>query len=275
MPVEESHEYGERTEDLVINCTFHMKLCELYGTFIRFVHPHVSNCYTFRYKLKNKHKQNISTGPNNGLSLILKGSNPMSLIYDKTVNVGNVNGLKVIIHEQESMPFVIDNAIDIQPGQSTNIGPFGSCAKKSIIKDIYNSSFRTSEKLCEEKAKFHEIFQKCKCLSVEFAKHRFNKNHENYCNYARVNDFSKMVETMECEIDMLQNDNLGSDNDCTWLCEETDYQIITSQTTWPRDVVIQNFIETYMLPLPDMSPPTEREGLLVTLWLTESSAYQT
>ncbi len=260
---EERKKFGAEVSEIILNCTFHGRPCADLGNFVLFLHHILYNCYTFKYNTK----KTVSTGPYNGLSLMLRGTNPLVAIYDKMQPVGNTEALKIIIHARDTVPFVMHKGISIQPGKSTDIGiamkkytrldePYDKCARKEWVTDMYDNRYKMNEKLCEQTAKFSEILQTCSCYAVRFFPHKYKQyqDHHKNCLYVNRANFSESLSRMKCQNNMFQKFDLGTPNNCSWPCQETDYDITMSQANWPQDIMISDFIGKYILTLPDTSP---------------------
>ncbi len=259
----ERNKFGAEFSEIILNCTFHGRPCADFGNFVLYLHPLSYNCYSFKYNAK----KTVQSGPYNGLSLILRGTDPLVAMYDKTQPVGNTEALKIIIHARDTVPFVMDKAISIQPGKSTDIGiamekytrldePYDKCAREEWVTDMYNNRYKMNEKLCEQTAKFHHVLHACSCYAVRFFPHKYKhyQDHHKNCLYVNRANFSESLSRMKCQNNMFQKFDLGTPNNCSWPCQETDYDITLSQANWPQDITISDFIEQYILTLPDTSP---------------------
>ncbi len=255
--------YGADVNEIVLHCTFHGRPCIDFGNFVLFLHAISYNCYTFKYN--DYADKKVSTGPHNGLSLILKGTNPMVALYDKTQPVGNVNGLKIVIHARDTVPFIMDKAINIQPGKSTDIGitmkeykrldePYDNCAEEEWVTDVYNNRYRMNEKLCEQTAKFNEILETCSCYVIRYFPHKYYQDYQNNCLYINLANLSESTARIICQSQMFEKFDLGRPNNCSWPCEEMDYDVMMSQADWPQEIMIPDFVDKYVLTLPETSP---------------------
>ena len=104
--------------ELIVHCKFKNNNCHEIGGFHLFFHHKFGVCYTFR--THNAKLFETSTGPDSGLSLILKGNHMINPVYDTVSNIANAASLKVTIHEAGTLPPILRNGIDIMPGTSTN-----------------------------------------------------------------------------------------------------------------------------------------------------------
>ncbi len=257
--------FGAELNEVVVHCTFHGRPCFHFGNFVTFHHDQSYNCYTFRYN--NTANRTVSSGPYSGLSLILKETNPLKSTYDTTQPTANTEGLKIVIHTRDTIPFLMDKGISVHPGKSTDIGiamkkyerldqPYDECATEEWVTDIYDNTYKMNEKLCEQTAKFNEIFHTCSCYSVRYFPHKY-KHHQDYernCKYINLRNLSESVARMSCQTKMFEKYDLGTPNNCAWPCRETDYDMIMSQTVWPQQFMIPDFIEKFILTLSDASP---------------------
>ncbi len=226
--------------------------CNTYGKFYLFLHPNTFNCYTFKYN--QNLNSSLSTGPYKGLSLILKTGNPLIYTYDKTQPVGNVDGLKVVIHAPDTVPYVMDRGIEVHPGESTNIGivmknfkrlgsPFGKCTKEAWVRDIYRNEYKLDEKLCQQTARFYDILEACSCYETAIFPNKYFTDYTKNCMYINPNNFSEFVGKFLCAVHTIENYQAAPDTDnCSWSCEETDYDLTISETVWPKAVMIPDFI---------------------------------
>ena len=55
-------------------------------------------------------------GPENGLSLILRGESAVSPFYERNSKVGNTVSFRVSIHEPNTVPMIIDKGMELLPG---------------------------------------------------------------------------------------------------------------------------------------------------------------
>ena len=250
---------GPSMDELIVHCTFQGRPCEQFGEFSLFTHFHLGNCYTYRFNPRNGSK--ALSGPSNGLSLILRFGHTLNVMYDSSDSMVSVNGLKIVIHERGTVPLVMSNGIDIQPGYSTNIGmkmkmynrlgqPYGDCSERETVNDIQNNTFFMDEQLCEENFVAKEIFKQCGCHSAKFFHSKLFGDITANCFYMNDSNMDQLVTRINCELDILRNSELSNTEYCYWPCQETDYDLAISQTLWPNEVMISNFVEKYIHPLP-------------------------
>ncbi len=250
--------------ELIVDCKFLDKKCHEKGEFKIFFHHIYGACYTFQPY--NAQLSATNTGPDSGLSLILKGNHIASPVYDMVSNVANAASLKITVHEKGTLPPILRNGIDILPGTSTNIGltmkkihrlgpPYGKCQEHKELGT--GSKFIYSEELCEQNVKSTEIKRKCNCTSLQF--YYSNSSLKNYSymtnclNYDK-DDISSVARNVACEKSFNASAWTESLTKCVWSCSQTDYETVISQAYWPQKSMIDSFILQYIQPLPCESP---------------------
>ncbi len=259
IPNGEQHFVGMSLDDFVLHCDFKQKHCSEFGHFIQFMHDQFFNCFTFRHNL-TKHPT-ILPGPENGISLILVGNSIVNGFYNPANVIGNVNGIKVLIHEQGSYPAVYRNAIDIHPGQSTNIGliakqfsrlgrPYENCFDTS--RDYYykGTGYIFSEEFCEQMKMGSEIYEKCNCVSTSYPGDYPQTTFMNNCLYLNDKNMSESFLNKNCERKITEEFQKDKSSSCDWPCEQVDYETRVSQTEWPIEIMIPNFVSRYLDGLP-------------------------
>ncbi len=250
-------------DELVVHCLFQNFNCFDVGRFHLYFHNIFGSCYTFRID-KNKFPE-LKAGPEDGLSIILKGNHQTNFAYDMVNKVTNINGIKVIVHERRTLPAILRNAIDIAPGTSTNIGlvmkkfdrlnvPYDKCYEKMYLGE--QDSFIYNEQFCEYFGVFLLAKKICNCTSNQY--HFLTKNHR-YTENCLYSDFStasllSVLNNIEC-VRLLNKSTRSKELEkCVWPCKQTDYDLYISQTSWPQDSMIEDFIFNFILPLPCESP---------------------
>ncbi len=255
---------GISKEEFILHCTFRDQACSEVGNFTIFHHYQYFNCYTFRINLTQDAEKNaVDTGPENGLSIILKGNNHANFLYDTQTKSANVNGLRIVVHERGTLPPILDRGIDIQPGFSTNIGlsmkkhtrlnvPYGKCEQKDKISQ---KEFVYSELFCNHVSKSAKIFELCNCKSVKYYKEKENPEENCYFWLPGVKKtIDELVKDVFCEIDATFKMGNKATKKCVWPCEETTYDFIMSQAEWPLDIAIKDFVAKYISTLACESP---------------------
>ncbi len=262
VPINEQWQLGIDLHDFILSCKFMKHNCSDVGKFVLYKHYQFINCYTFRFKLiHNGTRLKILSGPENGLSLILVGNRVLNNIYNSESTQVNVNGIKVVVHERGSIPPIASSTIDIQSGKSTNIGlvarrysrlnsPYGKCVDR---KENKSAKYIYTTELCEQLAISKRVYDTCKCHSVKFESEQSKINETENCFYISTDRIDKMLasfNSMICEDNAIRS-HLGEEhNECHWPCEETDYYIQISETRWPAQIMVPNFIERYIESLP-------------------------
>ncbi len=256
---------GISKDEFILHCTFKDRACSEVGYFLLYQHYQYFNCYTFRFNLSQDAEKNaIDTGPENGLSIMLKGSNHVNFLYDRQTKSTNVNGLRIVIHERGTLPPILDRGIDIQPGFSTNIGltmkkhtrlnlPYGKCEQKDKMLD--NQGYVYSELFCHHLSKSAEIFEKCNCQSVKY--YRGTRNFEENCYFwvPKINRTTpELIKDVFCEIEATHKMDNKATRKCVWPCQEMTYDFVMSQAEWPLEMAIKDFIAKYIATLPCESP---------------------
>ncbi len=250
---------GLSLDNFVLKCEFKKKDCSEFGHFIQFLHNNYFNCYTFRYN-STKHPT-ILPDPENGISLILVGNSIVNGFYNPADVLGNVNGLKVLIHEQESYPAVYHNAIDIHPGQSTNIRlipkqfsrlgkPYGNCYDTSKEHYYKGTDYIYSAEFCEQMKMGRKIYEKCNCISKNYPGTYSETTFKDNCLYLNDKNISKSIGNLDCIHKISEEFEKDKSSCCDWPCKQIDYEATVSQTQWPIETMIPNFIGRYMTGLP-------------------------
>ena len=250
--------------ELIVDCKFQRINCSELGQFHRHVHHIFGSCFTFRF---GDNLPEIKPGPEEGLSFILKGNQHTNFAYDMMSKTANVNGIKVAIHEQGTLPPVLRNAIDIAPGTSTNIGlimrefnrlnvPYDKCHDGS--KNGGQTQFVYNEDLCEQQVKFGIIKEKCNCTSTEYYHAYHTEKLSESCLYSDYDNtdvaLMALLQKINCQSAVNFSEWVEELGRCTWPCKQIDYEASISQTYWPQESMIQDFIFNFILPLPCESP---------------------
>ncbi len=250
--------------ELIVDCKYQNINCFKPGQFHLYIHHSFGSCFTFRF---GDNVPEIRPGIEEGLSLILKGNQHANFAYDMMSKTANVNGIKVAIHEKGTLPPVLRNAIDIAPGTSTNIGlilrkfnrlnaPYDSCHDGD--ENPGQSEFIYSQNLCEQQVKSKIIKDKCNCTSTDYYHTGKNGKLTENCYYSDYGEdgvtMKELLDKMNCQSALNFSEwaeNLGK---CTWPCKQNDYEASISQTYWPQDSMIPDFILNFILSLPCESP---------------------
>ena len=263
---------GISKDELIVGCIFQDMLCSQVGYFTVYRHYLFFNCFTFRLNINSDVETKIKTGPENGLSLILKGNNMANFLYDPKSTVGNVNGIRIAIHERSSMPPLMQQGFFIQPGTSTDIGlimkkykrldrPYGRC--QQTTSNYSDSGFIYSEELCEVLHLAEETQRICGCQSMKY--HTMDDDVKNRCLvFSGSENISRLIEKVLCDTHLSSTNSLGQSQgqghsrdtiECPWPCEEIAYLTAKiSQAKWPLRSMVKDFIRIYIHTLSCDSP---------------------
>lgn len=241
---------GIPKNEFIVDCQFGNFDCSQVGYFKLFSTPEYYNCYTF--SITKTFTNMVNPGAQNGLSIILKSNNPTFWLYDASNKVGNVNGVKVVLHEKGTLPPIHQMGFDIQPGFSTNVAlimrqhsrlnsPYEKCFDRHNERHYFGSAFIYSQELCEDIKKAHEIHLRCKCKSPRYIS--YHHSNVTYCANLKTYNLSTIRENILCQMYTEQTFGQKAFENCIWPCEQTDYNIMLSQTEWPQDIMIRDFID--------------------------------
>ncbi len=127
----------------------------------------------------------------------------------------------------------------------------GRCFERGVNKSVLGQrKFIYTEELCEQMGSSNKVFDTCKCHSVKYESVRkHNKTFRGNCFYIPLVNMLNAFDNMVCET-MAIKDYQEEHAQCDWPCEETDYDIQTSDTTWPVQSMVPNFIKKYVKSLP-------------------------
>ena len=260
---DEYREIGIQPRDFVLRCTFGIKDC-VPENFTYFPSPTYYNCYTFNggnYTVDSLTTR--STGPQNGLSLILYlESDNGDMLYNGTYhtlsNVANAAGARVVIHPPDSRPNPVDQGFDIPPGFSSSIGlrvtsytrlggNYGECVSDPMLSGTW---YRYSTSACISQCQQFFIMDKCRCISASLPVPA-NTNNLTYCGKFNPELPQFFFDNLSCEANQLNlfadNETMRSSCGCYSPCEELAYSEEVSYSYWPLDFAQQSFYTSYVL----------------------------
>ena len=251
------------SDELVVHCKFQNKNCSHFGKFVLYFHHIFGSCYTF--SMDKERIPEIKPGPEEGLSLILKANQQINMIYDLASKVTSVSGLKVVIHERGTIPPILRNAIDVAPGTSTNIGlimkkfkrlnvPYGNCYEGKEFAE--QNKFVYSTELCERHVKYLLTKEVCKCDSVQYRNSYHVENVMENCFYSDFSTSSILSVQRKVACGSSLNSSVWGEQleKCPWSCDQTEYDVSISETYWPQENKIQDFIFVFISNLSCESP---------------------
>ena len=255
---------GHKKQDFIIGCTFGGHYCTA-ANFTHFIDPNFYNCFTFNGGGHNKQLKSRSTGPQEGLSMILylesdNGQDDFEGIYHTFSTVGNAAGARIEIHYPNTRPNPTDNGFDVSPGFSTSVGievekkhrldePYGPCYEHNFTE---TSKFVYSSLECLLQCKQRFILEKCGCVSIiDFIPPILPEIKENYCGYFNPDQEETFFRNVQCEYEYTEVFTTEADImeqcNCEPPCHETFYSKSISFSYWPLDFVQKHFYELYVL----------------------------
>ena len=164
-------------QDMLLHCRFNREECT-HDNFTSFFDGSYFNCFTFNGGRLGEQLKMHSTGPENGLSLIISVEKDIAMrgtfgLYNVENNVLHSSGVRVVVHAPGSMPSPVDHGFDVPPGYSSSVGlkaqlhtrlsePYGNCTRATIrgVHD-YRNTFFACLQLCKQKM----IIEHCGCKS--------------------------------------------------------------------------------------------------------------
>ena len=267
----EARYIGHSINNFVINCRFNNRDCGAQNFSLFFDGKNYYNCYTFNNgydeeKKKPKEEKLLmhTTGPQNGLSLILSLDNDNAPpggygIYDVKNHMAFSAGVRTQVHAPNTMPSPADHGFDVPPGYSTSVGlkailhsrlpsPHGNCTFTTLEGErTYRNTLFTCFQLCKQKI----LVKVCGCKTAALPMYKetdpFAKDLP-FCgtvrNWREKLDLFKAkdkveLKTLMCEHKVLQN--LNNDRsyentcECFQPCKETAYQKSLSLSYWPLE----------------------------------------
>ncbi len=253
-------EIGVRLDGLVLSCKYKGIPCDE-NDFKHYLHPILFNCYTFQANSpKFDGNTNLLRGHQYGLSLILRSEATGNLWYNRIDNNANINSVRVSIHPPDTIPFVMDKGINLEPGKSTAISlmmktvkrlglPYTKCQEQEWF-TVRGRQFLKTSDVCREQCIVKSIEEKCHCTSINF-EDLLCRDDQEYCyTFHEGMTLEMLFARSMCEREVVQHMSNMKCAECIWDCYETDYNTQIAFADWPHGNTIQNFIETYIDPLP-------------------------
>ncbi len=263
FPLKKRHVFGQKLRHIIIDCKFFRTPCNM-SSFKLLQSPIYYNCYTF----SNVSQQSSAVGVQNGLSLIMKGQDvSMYGKYNEISNIDNSAGIRVTIHEPHTIPNLPDNGIDLIPGHSTSVSlvqknmerlntPKSKCSPENWIKSNIqgNPNFKGTFYTCTNRCLATYIYQQCGCVpgtmpDIIPADDYF------YCltiNGSDPDRIQKSFERTHCQYHQTyalkeRNNYPSCFKGCRWNCNEIHYVDHLTQSLWPLDSNVPDFLEKYVL----------------------------
>ncbi len=268
LPPKKRHELSHRQNDLIIACTFYGLPCD--DTFKLLLSPEFLNCYTFTgFKTKT-----YPVGVENGLSLILK-EDEISLSvghYSDTSNIWSTKGLRITVHEPYTIPNLFDNSMELVPGHSTTVSiqqknierintPKSKCIPKTWIHQKSNTDrgFRSTYYSCLLQCDINYVWERCGCKPAVMPDlFPFEEEEEHLqCTFSNKSDklsLQEMLLKMHCEFKRMKELNTIKEAEihppcvevCDWDCNSIEYSTDVSQSRWPVNSEVPNFLYKYV-----------------------------
>lgn len=265
--LEAPEQAGQTFTDFVIKCRIYGETCK--GEyFSKVVDSQYYNCYMFNgFEVpKNQTISLATTGPQNGLSLILylesdNGHTNEIGVYDQNSNVFNGAGARVVIHPPRTFPSPLDSGFDVPPGFSTSVGinakrrqllggDYEKCSNDKYTSET-NHEYSRDEclKMCNQRL----VIERCGC-KTPYLPTSPSASNISYCGYLHKQNFNVTIENMMCEAAVLHefsNTDLYLTCYCLSPCSETSYNTFISQSYWPLEHFAYNFIVTHIYNHPE------------------------
>ena len=273
---------GSKFNSLVVDCKVNHQTCSR-ENFELHVNPVYVNCYKFKAETVRNNFNNVP-GPEQGLSLILRGETSLDVHYYEFSKTENVKGIRVDIHPPNTIPFSENHGIDLTPGTSTSVGlgqemysrlgaPYDDCEPTRNV-TLLSKEYPISPNICLFQCVFKFVRQQCNCTSVFLG---VDEDSEDYCSYVELGQESNThvnIFKALCEIEEINflRDNVDKFcKRCAWNCEETKYDMKVSQAPWPTETTIEDFINKFVLSKEKDNPIRKYyEHLVETLLLNNS-----
>ena len=235
-------EIGYKWEDIVLNCKFMGQLCRK-EQFEKVEQTDFFNCYTFMPIKMDRLPKIQSTGPQDGLSMVLFGNNhEVPRTYSFSTTYGNVEGIRIHVHEPGTESTPLQSGFDVPPGMSTSVSlslgyrkrlpaPYTDCHEGDD--DRYDSDYTITS--CRNECLQYHILGICGCLTAEVpTPSQCRKTALDYCLKWNPEDVNKTFSRMICEKKEIANFNkLTNCGNCTLPCGEIVYSMAMSQSKWP------------------------------------------
>ena len=245
---------GVKSNGLILDCVYKGMKCDV-EHFKHYLHPTFLNCFTFHPNTTSERSE-ILTGPQNGLSLILR-SEPSPLSgYDEVDLTGNTDSIRVAIHPPNTVPFLKNNGIDLEPGKSTSLSlmmrkyerfgsPYTACEKKEFF-TVNAREYESTSSVCREKCIAETLQKQCNCTSTMF-EDLVSHDKYPYCLTIGENDNIDTVNSRSiCEIGFMNNLlGLNCDN-CIWDCNEIEYDTQIAFADWPHATRVRSLMRLYI-----------------------------
>ncbi|ESP02955.1 hypothetical protein LOTGIDRAFT_111045 [Lottia gigantea] len=254
-------------KDFIKHCRFNKDQCGSSNFTMSFDGNYYS-CFTFNRGHYDKILMH-STGPENGLSLILAVDNdnpPLGTygVYNIDSNILHSAGVRVVVHAPNTMPSPVNHGIDVPPGYSSSIGlkavlhtrlsePYGNCSN-SVLEgaESYNNTFFTCLQMCKQRI----IIEKCRCKSSGLPEVQSSANVP-FCGY--IENWRDMIASpnqyphdvylprLICEEhvshEMTTDRSYEVSCKCVQPCHETTFQKSVSLSYWPLEFYQLNILE--------------------------------
>lgn len=232
---------GQPLEELVVECFFLGKPCNLSDVFIVYPTP-IGNCYTFNGR--NVDKQYLSvTGAG------FRHDLELTLSIHQNEYIGSTYGeagALVSIHEQDVPALIAEKGITVPVGQSAYLAvsqheivdqtntPSSDCIPESEVPKLelfatYDYSFQS----CRGECILNDLIKKCKC--VESVVSNSSKPQLKPCNASDLCCIFRVLDvTSSCN--------------CSVVCNHTFYDVVPSYATFPGAIdyprIMQRFNTT-------------------------------
>ena len=185
-------------------------------------------------------------------------------IFARRSKTLGARGWTILVHERNTVP-ELEKSIDIMPGYATSIAllskhiprlphPYTNCTGSIRIQDTeYVQTMRTCRQTCYT----NKIKETCGCNSAEMAPYHLNTS-EIYCLRYNDSDPSQVFKTFTCERDYIETCKNDADDEllscirsCKCRCEETEYDIQVSLSTFPTREAMAWFFNDFLYDYPN------------------------
>ncbi len=251
------HKIGVEKADFIVQCNIGAQDC--YDNFTLYMNPRFFNCYTLQYAYENSRPM----GEESGLSIILAGQDLSApYLYNTWSKADNSKSIRVVIHEKNTLPEPLKDAMEVMPGLSTSIGILqkkieridtqNSRCRKDTFVYIGDMKMPMSQSYCIEVCYVSYIHKKCGCVvlgTIGIYGIQTGMWDYKFCLHTDLNNLTETVERGLCYLNLMKSaDHEVKDclKSCIWNCEEITYDYKISYSSWPEEMVVNDFIHKYV-----------------------------
>ncbi len=235
---------GVKSNGLILRCTYKGEICNP-EDFKHYLHPTFINCYTFKPNRSSENSE-ILTGPQHGLSLILRSEASSLTEYNLVDHTDNTDSIRVSIHSPNTVPLLKNDGINLEPGKSTSVSlmmkkyerlgqPYVPCKGVEFL-TLNDREFESTSNVCREICVLEALQKQCNCTSTMF-EDLVPHNKYQYCLVVGPNDgFHEVNDRITCEIDFINKLPELSCDHCIWGYNEIKYETQIAFAQWPHEI---------------------------------------